>query len=530
MSQLRAVIYARVSTEKQDSNTSLPSQLADCREYSTRNDLEVVAEFSEDYTGSVSIQDRPKGAQVFAMLESGEASVLVVTRIDRLARPKNEGEEFNVPPMIMELAERGIEIHTVAQGGKIKTDFGSLLMALIRSKESGDERRLILERMGRGKVAKLSAGKMMGGWAPFGYRFTDEKHEALEIVEDEAAIVRQIFTWMTRGNNGDGPMSMWQIAAKLTGEHIPTHRDRLGYKRAKFAIGTWTPSDVSRLLSRSVYCGAYEYTFKGQSFSVPTPPIVTQETFDKANAMREQNAHFAQRNTRGKGRYLVSGMIACGCGCDLSYTGHTDRHGRAWYVPLGKMTMNYTPSRCDGLPVPALEVETATVDYLKAATKAEAFENFLMQMARDSSSVLDAARAELAQITAEIEQCNAEAARLVDLVVSGDLVAAALADKSAALDSRHAGLVTRQEAKESEIAKLALSDDDVARYLQLRADIARALEYASREQIRAILRACGMEIVVKGVSITIRARAFDFIPPSEAIDARKNVRNRKTAQ
>jgi len=109
-------------------------------------------------------------------------------------------------------------------------------------------------------------------------------------------------------------------------------------------------------------------------------------------------------------------------------------------------------------------------------------------------------------------------------------VAAALAAKSAALDARHAELVARQDKVEVEIGRLALSDDDMERYRQMRADIARVMENATREQMRAILRACGLEIVVKGDSVVVSSRAFFFIPPSEPIPVRKNVRKRKAAR
>ena len=44
---MRGVIYVRVSTREQASNLSLPTQLKACREYCTRNDIEIADEFKD---------------------------------------------------------------------------------------------------------------------------------------------------------------------------------------------------------------------------------------------------------------------------------------------------------------------------------------------------------------------------------------------------------------------------------------------------------------------------------------------------
>jgi site-specific DNA recombinase len=523
---MKAVIYARVSTDEQATNYSLPTQLAACRDYAAAHDMAVVGEFSDDFTGTVPIEHRPEGGKAYELLQSDSADAIIVHRASRLYRPANEGDEFKTPLMIQSLAELKKEIHT-CNHGKIETTFSDLLVALFEFKFAGDERRAIMERMIRGKTAMLKAGGLIVTWPPFGYRITGEKRDALEIVEDEAAIVRAIFVWAMRGDDGNGPLSMWQIAKRLTDMHVLTHRDKIGNARHAYKEGTWSPTDVSRLLARAAYVGTYEYDFNGRVYSAQVPQIVSREMYDTAQAMREQNARYSPRNTRGKARYLVAGMIHCGCGCGLAYAGNTN-NGRAWYVPMGKSQMQYTPQRCTGVQVPAPEVETAVVDYIKMATRSESFDVYLVEAARNSSGV-DERRAELARITQEIEQCSAEAARLVDLVAAGDLVADALAAKSRALDEWHTELIAQRNTTEAEINRLALSDDDVQRYLQLRADISLGLEAATREQMRAILRACGLEIIVKDGAVIISARAFEFIPPSEPIQVRQNVRRRRSS-
>ena len=132
--QKRAVIYARVSTDEQaEKGYSLPSQMNHCREYAYRNNLEVVAECADDYTGTIPIEQRPEGKNAYAMLAQGEADVLIVFSIDRLVRPPEEGDEWNMPILIRGLAKLGREIHTVARG-QLGTSFADLLIAMLDAK------------------------------------------------------------------------------------------------------------------------------------------------------------------------------------------------------------------------------------------------------------------------------------------------------------------------------------------------------------------------------------------------------------
>jgi len=521
---VRAVIYARVSTDEQANNYSLPTQLEACRQYAAAHDMTIAGEFSDDYTGTVPIERRPEGSKAYAMLNSGEADALIVYRADRMGRPAGEGDEWDIPPLIRALSKLNKEIHTCNRG-KIGTSFADLLLAMLDFKMAGDERRSILERVSRGKAAALKSGRLLIAWPPFGYKVIGEKRDALEVVEEEAAIVRQVFGWATRGDNGSGPMSIWGIARKLSGMKVLTHQDKLGYKRRINSSGVWSPNAVSRLLAQTAYIGYYRTVFNGIEYDVPVPPIVSRDVYARAQAMRAENARFSPRNT--KRFYLVNGMIRCGCGCNLSYTGATKPSGRRWYLSSGRTALRYTGNRCKGVAVPADEVEAAAIDYVRKAMTSDYFNICLRELARNSSNALVQLRDELAHIQGDLEQCEAEAGRLVGLVVSGDLVKAALDKKAAELDTTHGVLIQKRDAIQAEIDRMALSDDDMTRYKQFRAEVALALEIATPQEMRTILRICRLLITVIGETIIIETKALPFVPPSEPINVRQNVQKRR---
>jgi site-specific DNA recombinase len=81
----KGIIYTRVSTEEQkNKGTSIERQLEDCRVYISRNQMEAVAEITDDFSGGT--LERPGFLQLRALLAEGKANAVVVFRQDRLSR------------------------------------------------------------------------------------------------------------------------------------------------------------------------------------------------------------------------------------------------------------------------------------------------------------------------------------------------------------------------------------------------------------------------------------------------------------
>ncbi|MGH8068752.1 MAG: recombinase family protein [Candidatus Entotheonellia bacterium] len=108
------------------------------------------------------------------------------------------------------------------------------------------ERATILERTKRGLLGRAKAGHVNGGRVPLGYRYISAPHQGrLEIDEEEAALVRQIFQWGLEG------LSLRAIARRLTDARIPTAIDRRGFTAADGRkpckhepVGVWSISSV----------------------------------------------------------------------------------------------------------------------------------------------------------------------------------------------------------------------------------------------------------------------------------------------
>lgn len=137
----RAILYARVSTDEQaEQGYSVPTQIKACQEYAEAHDFNIVGVFSDEYTGTMPIEQRPEGAKAFTMLANGDADALIAYSVDRLVRPPEEDDEWEMVILVRGLAKLGREIHTCNRG-KLGTSFGELLVSVPDAKSSGDYRR-----------------------------------------------------------------------------------------------------------------------------------------------------------------------------------------------------------------------------------------------------------------------------------------------------------------------------------------------------------------------------------------------------
>ena len=152
-----------------------------------------------------------------------------------------------------------------------------------------------------GKSLKYALmGHIPPGGRTYGYTYIKGKVGAhYEINEDEATVVRRIFTLYTQ----DG-LSQEAIAATLTAEGIPTPK---GPRR--LAACTWCQSSIKFVLRNETYVGhkyngkrknTYAETYEGRKvrykhcprdtwIPVAVPAIIDQATWDKAQALRVTN-------------------------------------------------------------------------------------------------------------------------------------------------------------------------------------------------------------------------------------------------
>lgn len=246
---MKAAIYCRVSTEGQEQDgTSLKTQLDACLKYCKAKGYDVVARYSEAYSG-LSLE-RPKLAELRDVVEAGGIDRVVVYSLDRFSRDPVHGvilmQELEKHDVALEAASETVDTSEV----------GKLVFYIkgYAAKLDAERRR---DATGRGKKAMLKAGKLPQGTGVgvYGYEWKrDEKRRV--VLEREAMVVRRMFEMVAQGK------SCFGIARTLNESGIPS---KTGKK--------WEARTVSRIVRNPAYCGI---TYFGRTKSVngkqePTP-------------------------------------------------------------------------------------------------------------------------------------------------------------------------------------------------------------------------------------------------------------------
>jgi site-specific DNA recombinase len=183
---LRAAIYARFSSDNQ-SDKSIEDQVALCRELCAREGFNVVAVFHDRAISGASVINRPGYQALMRAAEAKSFDVLVAEDMDRVFRDQGDYHHAR-----KRLDHHGITIHTAT--GKVGKLDGAL-RALMGEMYIDNLRLHVI----RGLEGVVRSGRRAGGM-PYGYRPVLGRPGELEIVEEQAEIVRRIFKEFAQGN------------------------------------------------------------------------------------------------------------------------------------------------------------------------------------------------------------------------------------------------------------------------------------------------------------------------------------------
>ena len=307
----RAAIYARVSDKSQDGEdkTSISEQTGEMEAYCESKGLTITARYQE--VGRGWSKKRPEFQRMLADAKRGRFDTIVCWKSDRLSRGMYPAAA------LMEVIEAyQIRLEAVMDAIDMKT-FG--LMAAIGKIELDNFR----ERSTMGKRGAAKQGRFPSGSVPYGYRIGDDGKA--EIVEAEAEIVRRIFRQYV--HEGMGSPS---IAFQLIDDGVPSAQKG---KR-------WHQSQVHRIIGNETYKGVWSYGQKRKVstedglkvydqprdtwIGVPIPPLVDEETWDKAQKLKQERRIKSKRNT--KVFYLLQHLLRC-TECGLMFGARSN-----WYT------------------------------------------------------------------------------------------------------------------------------------------------------------------------------------------------------
>ena len=173
--------------------------------------------------------------------------------------------------------------------------------------------------------ARKESGQYVSGNAPFGYEKAPDDRHILVICEDEAEVVREIFSLALQG------MTSSQIAKKLNLENVPTpveFKIRKGKtsRKPKGDKFYWSSSTICSILRNPVYAGDVEYgktereqvggrnvlktRAEWKIIRSHHAPIIAREDFEEVKKSRGKG--YGKRKVK-ESRHLLIGRAVCGC-------------------------------------------------------------------------------------------------------------------------------------------------------------------------------------------------------------------------
>jgi site-specific DNA recombinase len=274
---IRACGYVRVSTEEQaEHGYSLDEQERRIREAIAAKGWGEPQAIYRDAGWSGAREDRPELQRMLADLDG--IDVVFIWAMDRLTR-----DLLLFAKLVKLLNDANVRIESLSAHVDLQTPEGEA-MAGVAAVFGQFERKRIGERVRAAAEARARQGLYSGGAPPYGYRLQDKK-----LVNDpeQAAVVRRIFADYCNGVGQRG------IVRSLGDE--------------------WHQSTISRILASPTYLGKLE--FKGKVLPGVHEPIIDQDTWDRAQAIRAgANRQRGGRHADG-GHLLTRGTLRCpSCG------------------------------------------------------------------------------------------------------------------------------------------------------------------------------------------------------------------------
>jgi site-specific DNA recombinase len=430
--RIRAAIYARVSSDQQAKDQTIASQLEALRHRVAADGLTLEQELlfiDNGHSGSTLV--RPGLERLRDVAYAAGIDRLYVHSPDRLAR------KYAYQVVLMEELQRyGVEIIFLNHHSGSSPEEELLLQ--MQGMIAEYERAKILERSRRGKrhAARRGCIEVLGG-APYGYRYITKQQGGgqadYQIVEEEARIVKQVFTWV-----GQEGLTLRAVRRRLAEAGVPT---RKGNK-------WWNRSSIRAMLTNPAYKGtamfgrtrrgprqqrlrplrgksepglpwsSYE-TAASEQEAIAVPALISEELFEAVAEQLAENKKRKREQSSGV-RNLLQGLVMCPQ-CGYAYRGvrvRIRKRDYRYYRCGGADNRDLGGERlCGNQGVQAAALEQAVWDDVCALLREPARLEAEYQRRLNGSGAGESLESQ--QLGSRIEQVRRGIARLIDAYEGG---------------------------------------------------------------------------------------------------------------
>ena len=483
-SQLKAIIYSRVSTDAQERDgTSLDSQENACVEHAHANGWHVLDRVRD--TASGYSLERPGMERVRQLLRQGTADVVVAYAVDRLSRNQNQ-----IGVLFDDVEQAGARLEFVTENFEDSAIGRFILTA--RAFVAEVEREKIAERTMRGKAERAKSGRIPQGTGKGCYGYVYEPETGKRRVDAfQATVVRRLFQRYTETR------SFSSVSAELNDAGIPSHSG-----------GRWYPLTIRRTLTNESYTGRFIYRKtkrvkirnSKQTRVVEQPPenrilvedacprIIDEQLWDRVQGIINDPERIRRRPTARF--YLLKGRAKCGiCGSAMVGQTLTVKMTPFTYYRCRHVYDRNTGRNCTARYVRGDKLEDVVWREIKRVLANPTV--VLEELEREASASVDTG--EIDSLEEELKSLTGREKRLIRLFAMGNVDEASINEELDTV-SRQKALISQQLATMQPSAPPSLGRIDEKALERMCNGVARWLDNADDSQRTIALEAMQIEV------------------------------------
>lgn len=479
MTALKAVLYARVSSEKQaEKDLSISAQLKAMRKHADGKGYQVVREFVDE-AESARTANRPQFQEMIALAKRKPKAfdVILVWKLSRFARSRQDSVVYKSL-----LRKAGVQVVSINEPVD-DTPAGQMFEAIIEAMDEFYSANLSQEAR-RGLKEVASRGFYPGGSTPIGYKLVEAQdgratRKTLVVDEEHAETVRQIFSHCIQGHGAK------EIAQTLNESGVRTKRG-----------GKWSKPSVLYLLKNQVYTGdlVWPQTSRlkqGEEQIIIEnhhESLVARRDFELVQTLISGRAPAIQHPQRVSSNYVLSGLLYCK-ECGKAMQGGTAKSGQyRYYNCYSKLRVGNSVCQCR--PINNDRLESAVIGRLQEHVLTEKNLSDLLELTNaeilaQSGSV----DREIESVTKQLAKTEGRLHKLYDVLETGTLTAEDLAPRIRALKDEAEDLRTRlirlEFDRQSPSQNLSLSMAELKPYVEDLRSILLEEEFSSRRRFFA---------------------------------------------
>ena len=305
---LRVTFYARVSTDQDEQLNSLENQVQYYTELiKSKKNWTFVPGYIDEGISGTSTKRRDDFNRMIRDAKAGLFDFIITKEISRFSRSTFDSIKYT-----QELLENGVGVFF--QNDNINTlDTDSEFRLVIMAGVAQDEVRKLSERLKFGFKQAIKNGHVLGNDKLYGY---DKKDCVMTINEEEAKIVRIVFDLYANHRLGIRRVSQKLLQMGYTSRHGNAFNEltiRHMLENPKYK--GWYCGNKTQTLDYRTKKKAFLEESEWVTYPDPSiPAIVSEELWDRANALYKERRKEAMTHTSGRtyqNRYPYSAKIIC---------------------------------------------------------------------------------------------------------------------------------------------------------------------------------------------------------------------------